>query len=449
MSVRNLLGSTFINYNINEKLIFFGNFKNKEKLNIINKQTQKKISIKTFKYSLLIKVHRFIFFILTSLETNYKINKFENKNFTTLKLIKKKLNKNFSNYILNYYKFSFSKIASFLTFNNYLLISIKFLLKFALALMSFKYIIICLYYKPRKIFFTHIHASQDKGLLIAAKILNIETIGLVHSWDNPTSKTLIPFKFDKILCWNKIIQDEMISIYNYDINRVFIVGIPQFDIYNKYKLGGKKDFVDLKLFKIKKKYNVIFFCPSPAFVPMQTKLIEEIVKICKDRQDVNLVIRTHPGQSINLDNLKNIDSVFIDCPSNLYFADIAKIDLAAEFNDVYFINILMNSDLTINCFSTTSIDSLYFDIPNISINYDENEEYFNSISFYHDWKHYKDLLSFNSISLANSNKKLKILIDKYLDNKKFLRDERLDTINSYSPRNKGDSGLKIAEEVFS
>ena len=82
-------------------------------------------------------------------------------------------------------------------------------------------------------FFLHLHASQDKGLLCAAKILNIQTHSLVHSWDNPTTKLIHPLKTSKVYVWNNFLRNEMSYLNKINKRDIHVFGIPQFDVYGK------------------------------------------------------------------------------------------------------------------------------------------------------------------------------------------------------------------------
>ena len=448
MSARNIMGSTFSDYVHKKEVITLSNFdiSYKEGSKFFGERFKK-----NFKYSLLSKLIRFVYRLHSSHYTSYYM-KYNIKSYDlqTLHLIKEKLRYGTSNYILDDYKLAFGYIFNFLS-NKYLYALLKRFYFFFYFCFSIKYLFIFLRYKPKKVVFCHAHASQDKSILFLCKFLKIRSEGLIHSWDNPTSKLLIPFKFERLYCWNKILKKELINLYDYKSNEVKEIGIPQFDIYKDYINIDRNKFI-MKLFKNRRKYLVSFFCPSPAFVKSQKEIVDNLIKILGNNKKVNLFIRLHPGNLPEWVKSKKYkkNNLVINQPSNFYLADLADLSNFNKVNDEDFISVLSSSDITINCFSTTSIDSIYFNTPNISICYDNKniENFYNKIDFYYSWKHYDELLKTNAISVAESNENLKHLILRYLKNKNYKSLNRIKTKKKFIYNLNSDSGYKLAKFIF-
>jgi hypothetical protein len=448
MSARNIIGSTFVNYKHSKEVITLSSFD-------INTNQGKsffgKRFKKAFKYTIFSKFIRLVYRIHSSHYTNYYLKR--NKriyDLETLHLIKEKLKLGTSNYILDDYKLAFSIIFNFLSNKHFFKFAEK-LYFFLYLIFSLKYLFIFLRYKPSKVFFCHAHASQDKSILFLCKFLKVKNECLIHSWDNPTSKLLIPFKFDKVYCWNSIIKKELINIYSYLKKDVKEIGIPQFDYYSNFLKINKKSFAK-KLFQNDRRYLISFFCPSPAFVKHQQKIVDDLISIVGKHKDFNLFIRLHPGNkpkwTMNKKYKKH--NLIINQPSSFYLADIANLSEFSKVNDEQFISILKCSDITINCFSTTSIDSIYFNTPNISIGYDnkKTKNFYDKIDFYYKWKHYDEILKTKSISIATNKKNLKELIFKYLKNKNYKSKERIKTKKSFIHNLNSNSGYLLARNVF-
>ena len=85
-------------------------------------------------------------------------------------------------------------------------------------------------YKPDLICYTTIY-SKDLCIEIEGQKRGIKTICLIQSWDNPTSKGPFPVRPDRVVVWNNILKDEVVNYHDFAEDKVFISGVPQFDIY--------------------------------------------------------------------------------------------------------------------------------------------------------------------------------------------------------------------------
>ncbi|NQW15911.1 MAG: hypothetical protein HQ478_00325 [Chloroflexi bacterium] len=71
--------------------------------------------------------------------------------------------------------------------------------------------------------------AAEIGYLKAARHLNIPTVIPVFSWDNLTTKGLIPFTPDRLLVWNKSQRSEAQKIHGIKRSNIEIIGSPLFD----------------------------------------------------------------------------------------------------------------------------------------------------------------------------------------------------------------------------
>ena len=72
-------------------------------------------------------------------------------------------------------------------------------------------------------------------LKTAAKKQNILVIGMVKSWDNLVKDIPIRLRPDILFVWNEVMKNQAINYQYIPKNKIKIVGIPQFDIYEKVK----------------------------------------------------------------------------------------------------------------------------------------------------------------------------------------------------------------------
>lgn len=445
--LRNLIKSSFSNKQ-KKKIIFFS----PQKKNLLNKIIKKKYNIvNSYNYCITGKIFRGIYFVLSSIETNLVIKK---KKWPTMSLIKRRftLNKDIEPIILHDYSFLNSFICNFITSIKIIYILVNIILFFLLFIFSLKYLIIIFFYKPKKILFLHAHANQDKGLLIIAKLFKIKTCALISSWDNPTTKLVLPVKFDTFFSWNKFNKREICYLNNIKKKDVLITGVPQYDNYN-YFIRNKKKFKNnyKKKFNIGSKKIICLFMPSLGFFNLDTqkKIIIKIYEKLAIIDNYFLHVRLHPGTEISGLNYNNF------CKSKIYFEYPEKITIANSSKDILKFSetennslekVLVSSDITINFSSTTSIDAAYFDKPiiNLNLNMDNND----TISWFYKFSHYKQLTKFNGTSFCKDFNSVFASIDKYIKNAKYKKDGRQLIKKYYCHYNDSLSGTRISNTFF-
>ena len=85
------------------------------------------------------------------------------------------------------------------------------------------------YYKPSLVISTHPIANNETEFLQCAKKLGVNTIGMIKSWDNLTTKGYLPVVTNHFIVWNQVMQKEMMRMHNIPKSKVTITGVPQFD----------------------------------------------------------------------------------------------------------------------------------------------------------------------------------------------------------------------------
>ena len=98
---------------------------------------------------------------------------------------------------------------------------------------------------------------------------------MVKSFDNLTSKGIIPIKLDYLIAWNEIIKKELMDMYNYPAQNIFVTGIPQFDAYKENPEISKEDYFKRINFSYKK--NTILFATNSETIGIDDVSIVELL----------------------------------------------------------------------------------------------------------------------------------------------------------------------------
>lgn len=290
-------------------------------------------------------------------------------------------------------------------------------------------------FSPCFVFLTHSLALEEFPLAFYAKQDGTPLVTMIHSWDNITAKSglrmvtsnkpgrMLPVKFDKVIVWNKIIQQELIDYYDYRPEDIFISSIPQFDFYFNSNIVSREKFFEKIGAKPEKKL-ILYAAGSLFILPKQEEIIGILIKAIKENKFIKpcqLLIRTHPGT--NMDEWKERF-----CKNSNVLFDRASISNAAgryskgwqnsSDEQSHLAEILYHSDVTINVTSTLSLDAAVFDKPIICIGFDghKNRPYYDSILKHYDFTHYKSIMQTGGIRLSKNPDELIEHINMYLEN---------------------------------
>ena len=431
MSIRDLISKEFLkNLGKKNKLILISSLNEKK-----NSEYLKKLGfheIYTYKKNSIFEQR--IIYIVSLLKTLKTIDK-----NLTLETILKSIEGGKAEPIIQskyrFLSFSICKIIKKISIlNNFLIIFFQLIL----YLCSLKYLSILRKMKPDLYFASSPFNYESLLFDYIISFFNVRKICHIHSWDNITTALRMHLKYEKVIVWNKVMQKELIKYYNYTKKNIFVSGIPQFDFYFIKDIKSKSKSFFFKKNKIKinpKKKIVLLFAPCPSicshFDEIIIKMIENMDKH-KILNKINLIIRTHPGFDKDYFKLrkktKKFNNIFYNFPTATYLplptnkiGDIYK-------DQLFFYNLLNFSDVTINFFSTTSLDAAVLNKPIIGMSIERNgiksTEAASQYSFYYKWIHYKKLMQLNGISLSKNYNEFIKFLNYYLKNPSYKKRER-------------------------
>jgi hypothetical protein len=273
--------------------------------------------------------------------------------------------------------------------------------------------------------------EEDNFFLYSSNKLNIKSICLILSWDQPTGMGLISSKCSEYLVWSKEVKKDLNKFHGISKKKINILGAIHWDHY----------FVNQKK-KINKIKQVLICLKSPTRTNHENviKMLKRFVST-KYRKKLNFVIRPHPIYYSKrfysyIKDLKKIKSNYNSISvqdlwgkTNLKYKELNVkspnisflIDNENNFRNISKKNIL-ESDLIINFFSTYTIEASILKTP--IINYIDDKKIHN-INTLEDKKNlYLDLRQnhvqriLKRIEIAYSFNQLTKLIDFYISNPK-------------------------------
>ncbi|KKW18841.1 MAG: hypothetical protein A2131_02190 [Candidatus Sungbacteria bacterium GWC2_49_10] len=278
--------------------------------------------------------------------------------------------------------------------------------------------------KPDLLFSTDVQIELDFDATIAAHKNNVPVVGMVRSWDNPTSRGgLVPYIHVVLLVWSPYIAEKMEYVQQYPRERIRLVGIPHFDWYVKDIIVPREEFFR-KLGIDPKKKMILFAGIGDFHAPHEIEVLEIIARklregMIEDAKEVVLVFRPHPAFRFDENSVKRLGNVVFDSGISSYSGkDRSSWEMEQE-QVVHLANSLAHCDVLVTTASTMTVDAAAFDKPIVCVAFDgkSQEPHWRSVKrYYHDYSHYIALSRTKGFAIAYTRESLITYINNYLDN---------------------------------
>lgn len=303
-------------------------------------------------------------------------------------------------------------------------------------------------YKPDVVFSTDVFDFTDSKMLTEASKRGIYTIGMVRSWDNPTTRGILLVHPKKIICWNEIIMDELVRINKFPTGDIFISGIPHHDRVITPPPTTREAFLESMGLDAKKK--TIMFAPGGA---SQYKCDGEILKMFKRLKDENrfmepvqFLVRQQPHDNLlfNGFNPKEDPDFVIDVPG-ISLSGKKKESEIRKSDDDSLINSLRFSEVVITLVSSVILDATYYDRPGIIISFEPRKGLKDSTKKFVRYKHMKKLFGWGLLTISKNEDEFVNQVNCYLKDQSLSHDKRAELSRKYAYKLDGQSSQRVAD----
>lgn len=272
--------------------------------------------------------------------------------------------------------------------------------------------------------------------------LRVPIIGIVPSWDHPTTKGPIPRGMSGYIVASRRMVDELSSLHGIDMTKIRQIGKVQMDQYmNTSIFRNREDF--LKELGIPIDHHLVTFGTNNVSlkqheVSIAYKLSEHFVKGYYGK--ATLLLRTHP-QDINWkkDFLTLAKPPWVLCHSASSFGYRKADSVFGGQNDqIMLANLMKHSDIVIQSRGSLALDAIAFDTPVISLAFDGDLPRIPSDSFLLEYafEHYKPIVASQGTWMVGSYDELDRAILTYLGNpeihsegRKIIREEQIEPLD--------------------
>lgn len=312
-------------------------------------------------------------------------------------------------------------------------------------------------YRPDLVIVTRVLSySMDYPVLKRAAEENVPIVSLISSWDNLTSKGFFPFSISSLVVWNAVIKEEAIDLFLFPKEKIYISGIPRYDLFFQRKgFGSKEDF--FKRFGLDLNKKLITYGTGSSTTG-KTKLDpispqSEIVEFIAENlnilsEDAQLLVRLHPqANPEEYSRLREYENVILHIPGKKSSFHDRLFHLR---DDIELGESMLYSDVVVNYGSTITIDAAVFDTPVVCVNFDfrGKRPYKYSMTRLYEFDHFKKLIDIGGVKLPKSREQLLEAIDNYIKDPSIDKIGRAKIINQQCHFKDGKSGERVANHII-
>lgn len=298
-------------------------------------------------------------------------------------------------------------------------------------------------HRPRLLFATDIYTPYDAKFLRLARRRGIPAVGMVRSWDNVTSKTLLTVIPERVIVQSEYIRAELIRYGDVPAERIVVSGVPLYDRYRREARTPRPEFCR-KLGLDPAKRIILFIPPSDVYLkhdPITPLILETLSKL-----NTQVLVRLPLVGRAEFGGYRPGPKVVFDAPEGA--ADFTALYLNPA-TDRHLADSIFQAAVVVTWASTTIIDAAVFNRPVVLVGFDAApRRYTESITRYYDYDHQKRILELGGARLAKSPEELASWVGRYLADPELDRAGRDRIVAQYCGALDGQAGARIASVLL-
>lgn len=307
-------------------------------------------------------------------------------------------------------------------------------------------------YDPSLIFSTDIFGETDILLIREVKHRKVSLLGMVRSWDNPTTKGILRIIPEKIIVHSPVVKEELIKFHNCKKENILVAGYPQFDNWINGPTLSRADF--FKKIEADSEKRLILFAPAGNVLSDTDWQLCQMLKEAFDESslpdNIQFLVRNHPHHPADLSQFESDPRFIVEIPG---IRDRAWSDKAIEFgqdeND-HLRNSIYYSDIIMYVATTLGLDATVFNKPQIMVSFDgwETKPYIRSVRRYNQEDCLHNLVKCGGTRVVRSKEEWIQSINDYLKDPALDQAGRDKILTEHLYKLDGKAGERIADEVL-
>lgn len=297
-------------------------------------------------------------------------------------------------------------------------------------------------YRPDLLVIHHVQNQAIRPWISAARRRNLAMLGIVGSWDQPTSKGPLPPGLHSIAVQSQSMRNQLVKHHNIPVEKVRVTGWPQMDFYSQKGAAGTRVDLFQKLNLDPGKKLILLGANSERLGRHEQSVAGYLSRRLKEGAwgpQASLVIRPHPNDYTWKDRFAALH----DPPSvTLLPREKGRLD--------FLTSLLAHSSIVLASVGTILLDAIALDTCAVNIAFDGDLElgYYDSIKRWAELDHYRPVLDSGGVAWAHSFDELEEAVAAYLADPRLhaggrerCRREQLEPMD-------GKASNRLAEIIF-
>lgn len=241
---------------------------------------------------------------------------------------------------------------------------------------------------------TNTQNSAEAEWIKAGLHIGIPTGILVFSWDNLTTKGLIPYSPDILFAWNRDHVDEAVGIHEVPRNRCHITGALVFDRWHDAQRLVSPHEEACRLYGLDPaKPYILYMGSSSNIAKDETWIVLELTKALQQADDpalhgIQILVRPHPSNPGFVEHLREVPGVyFLPAWAGFPFTEMRQREMASS---------IAHSLLTVGINTSAIIEAIILGKPCLSIRTDRYSDTHTESA------HFGHLLEHGVVEMADS-----------------------------------------------
>jgi len=150
--------------------------------------------------------------------------------------------------------------------------------------------------RPDLMVLSYVQHARIRPFWVAASRREIPMLGIVGSWDRPTTKGPMPPGMRRYVALNGIMRREMSTYHGIAEDRIEVIGWPQMDHYHDASVRSREAFLE-SLGAPQGNRMILYAANSPRLGSHEPELVEHLARAVVDGAygpQVTLLVRPHP-----------------------------------------------------------------------------------------------------------------------------------------------------------
>jgi hypothetical protein len=302
--------------------------------------------------------------------------------------------------------------------------------------------------RPDLIFSTVPLANHyERPVLWAAEDRGLPRVTAITSWDNLSSKSRLPVRFDRTLVWGARMRDELLATYP-DIppESVRVTGVPQFDLYTRPELRPSREEFFASIGAPAVRPLVLYSGVPATLMESEPRVLGQLARALGEH--VTLLYRPHPKAAPRwygpaLEAHPNVRCT----PTNLE----GDGDPARWSPGLAHVRTLCGSlahaSVNVNFASTMTLDAAVHDLPVVNLAFDDQGPSATLRQMY-TYDHYRPVIELGAARVAGSLESLVDEIRSYLADRSRDREGRRRLLEAQCGAIDGRASARVAAALL-